>query len=134
MYSRIKSSLKFSNKIEQNLVKINLLFVFVFLNLWDFLISREFFNGMVLGILMFGPPTFLWIVGTTRAAALVTLISIFEFAVLGVFVLEGFELGGAATTVKSVFWLPYLLMAVVNGFWGLKIYSEHREGKENRGL
>jgi len=132
MYSRIKSSLKFSNRIEQNLVKINLLFVVVFLNLWDFLISREFFNGMVLGILMFGPPTFLWIIGTARAAALVTLISIFEFAVLAVFVLEGFELGGAATTLKSVFWLPYLLMAVVNGFWGLKIYSEYREKKSLR--
>jgi hypothetical protein len=132
MYSRIKSSLKFSTRTEQNLVKINSLFVIVFLNLWDFLISREFFNGMVLGILMFGPPTFLWIIGTARAAALTTLISIFEFALLAVFVLEGFELGGAATTLKSVFWLPYLLMAAVNGFWGLKIYSEYREKKSLR--
>jgi hypothetical protein len=129
-----KTLIKFSGNFGKNLVRINLLFIFIFLNIWDFLISREFFNGMVLGILMFGPPTFLWIVGTARAAALTTLISIFEFAVLAVFVLEGFELGGAATTLKSVFWLPYILMAAVNGFWGLKIYSEHREGKENRGL
>jgi len=121
--------IKIQGKLEKNLVRINLLFIVIFLNIWDFLISREFFNGMVLGILMFGPPTFLWIVGTARAAALTTLISIFEFAVLAVFVLEGFELGGAATTLKSVFWLPYLLMAAINGFWGLKIYSEYREKK-----
>jgi len=57
------------------------------------------------------------------------LISIFEFAMILIFVLEGFELGGAATTLKSIFWIPYLLMAGVNGFWGLKIYSEHREKK-----
>ena len=119
--------IKIQGKFEKNLVKINLLFIIVFLNLWDFVVSREFLNGMVLGIVMFGPTTFLWLVGTLRAAALVTLISIFEFFLMAVFVLEGFELGGTATTLKSVFWLPYLIMTAVNGFWGLKLYSEQRE-------
>ena len=119
--------LRIQGKFEKNLVKINLLFIFVFLNLWDFAISREFFNGMVLGLVMFGPTAFLWLVGTMRATVLVTLISIFEFAMILIFVLEGFELGGTATTLKSVFWIPYLLMAGVNGFLGLKIYSESRE-------
>ena len=122
--------LKIKGKFEKNLVKINLLFIFVFLNLWDFAISREFFNGMALGFVMFGPTAFLWLVGTMRATVLVTLISIFEFAMILIFVLEGFELGGTATTLKSVFWIPYLLMAGVNGFWGLKIYSEYREKKK----
>ena len=124
---KIIEYLKIKGKFERNLVKINLLFIFVFLNLWDFAISREFFNGMVLGFVMFGPAAFLWLVGTMRATVLVTLISIFEFAMISIFVLEGFELGGTATTLKSVFWIPYLLMAGVNGFWGLKIYSENRE-------
>ena len=118
-----------SDKMEKNLVKINLVFIFIFLNLWDFVVSREFFNGMVLGILMFGPAVFLWFVGTVRAAALITLISIIEFMVLVVFVLEGFELSGVSTTLKSAFWLPYLIMGGVNGFLGLKIYSEYREKK-----
>jgi len=124
--------IKFSDRFEKNPVKINLLFIIIFLNIWDWAISREFFNGMVLGFVMFGPAIFLWLVGTVRAAALVTLISIFEFALMTVFVLEGFELGGAATSLKSIFWLPYLLMAGVNGFWGLKIYSEYREKKNKK--
>ncbi|KKR57641.1 MAG: hypothetical protein UU05_C0029G0012 [Candidatus Curtissbacteria bacterium GW2011_GWA1_40_47] len=121
--------IKIYGRFEKNLAKINLFFIFIFLNLWDYLISREFFNGMILGLVMFGPAVFLWFVGTVRAAALVTLVSIFEFGVMTVFVLEGFELGGAATPLKSIFWLPYLLMAAVNGFWGLKIYSDYREKK-----
>jgi len=121
--------IKIQGKFEKNLVKINLLFIIIFLNIWDFAVSREFLNGMVLGIVMFGPAVFLWLVGTLRATVLLTLISIFEFAMILIFVLEGFELGGTATTLKSVFWIPYLLMAGVNGFWGLKIYSEARERK-----
>jgi hypothetical protein len=57
------------------------------------------------------------------------LISIFEFSLIAVFVLEGFEIGGIDTTMKSLFWFPYLLMTGVNGFRGLKIYSEYREKK-----
>lgn len=115
--------------VRKNLFKINLIFIFVFLNIWDFLINRAFFNGMVLGILMFGPNVFLWIVGTVRAAALVTLISILEFTTIAIFIAEGFELAGLAVTMKSLFWLSYLFIAGFNGFWGLKIYSQYREKK-----
>lgn len=125
----IKSWFKISGKFEKNLTRINLLFIFIFLNLWDFVISREFLNAMILGLAMFAPAAFLWFVGNIRAVAFLTLISIFEFTVILIFVLEGFQLGGIDTTIKSVFWLPFLLMAGVNGFWGLKIYSEHREKK-----
>ena len=129
---KLPKFIKIYGRFERSLAKINLFFIFIFLNIWDFLVSREFFNGMILGLAMFGPSVFLWFVGTVRAAALVTLISIFEFGVMTVFVLEGFELGGAATSLKSIFWVPYLLMAAVNGFWGLKIYSEYREKKAKK--
>lgn len=109
------------------MAKINLLFIFIFLNIWDFLVNRAYFNGMIIGILMFSPSVFFWYIGNLRAVVLLTLISIFEFMVILVFVLEGFELGGFDTTFKSVFWLPYLAMAGLNGFWGLKVYSENRE-------
>ena len=114
---------------KENLPKMNLLFIFVFLNIWDFVISREILNAMVLGIVMFSPAAFLWYIGTMRAIVLLTMISIFEFTVMLVFILQGFELGGWDTTVKSIFWLPYLVMAGVNGFWGLAIYSEAKEKK-----
>ena len=133
MFDKIKSFLKLTNKKEQNFVKINLIFIFVFLNIWDFAVNRSFFNGMILGILMFGPAVFLWLIGTLRAAALVTLLSILEFLMIAVFLAEGFELGGLASTLKSIFWLPYILMAAFNGFWGLKIYSEYREKKAKNG-
>lgn len=116
-------------KVEKDLVKINILFVLVFLNIWDFVVSRQFLNAMTLGVVMFGPATFLWYIETLRSVALLTLVSLFEFVVMLVFILEGFELGGLDSTIKSVFWLPYLLMAVINGFWGLKIYSQWRESK-----
>lgn len=130
MLKKLVSLFKFSGKFEKNLPKINLLFIFIFLNIWDFVISREVLNGMVLGILMFGPAAFLWFIGTVRAVAVVTLISIFEFTVMAVFVAESFQLSGAETTAKSIFWLPYLIMASVNGFWGLKIYSAWREKRQ----
>lgn len=113
------------NKSGKILVNINIIFIFLFLNVWDYVISREFFNAMALGIIMFGPAILFWFIGNIRAIALLTLISIFEFTVMAVFVLEGFELGGIA--LKSVFWVPFLLMAFVNGFWGLKVYSEYKE-------
>lgn len=115
--------------VYKNYLKINLIFIFIFLNIWDFAVSREFINAMLIGAIMFGPAAFLWVVGTLRAISLMTLLSIFEFVVMLVFIAEGFELGGAATTLKSIFWLPYLLMAAVNAFWGLRIYSEYREKK-----
>ncbi|OGD89180.1 hypothetical protein A3F45_03085 [Candidatus Curtissbacteria bacterium RIFCSPHIGHO2_12_FULL_41_17] len=129
MNNHLKSLLKFSNRMDKNLVKVNLVFIFIFLNIWDFAVSRGFLNGMILGIVMFAPAAFLWFVGTFRAIALVTLISIFEFMMILVFVLQGFELGGASSTLKSVYWIPFLAMAGVNMYWGLKIYSENREKK-----
>lgn len=117
--------------LPKRLTRVNLLFILVFLNFWDFVINRTFFNGMAIGIIMFGPSLFLWYLGKLRAVVLLTLISIFEFMVMLVFVLEGFELGGSATTLKSIFWVPYLVMAGVNGFVGLKIYSERKE-KNNK--
>ena len=62
--NNFKESLKFTKNLEMNLVKTNLIFIFVFLNIWDFVISRGFLNGMILGILMFGPTAFLWFIGT----------------------------------------------------------------------
>ena len=118
--------------LSRSLLKLNLFFIFIFLNIWDFVVSRQFLNAMSIGIVMFGPSAILWLVGNWRAAALVTLISIFELVIMIVFVVEGFELGGAATTLKSIFWIPYLVMAAVNTFWGLKIYSEHRESQISR--
>ena len=71
--------------MSKNLFKLNLIFVFIFLNIWDFAVNRDFFNGMILGIMMFSPAIFLWFIGTVRAAALTTLISSLEFLVLAVF-------------------------------------------------
>src|SRR3990167_9208715 len=120
---------KLEGKLNQKLTKLNLFFIFVFLNIWDFVVNRAFFNGMVFGMVMFLPSSFFWYIGNLRAIVLLTLISIFEFVVMLVFVLEGLELGGAATGVKSLFWFPYLVMAGVNAFLGLKIYSEVKEKK-----
>lgn len=133
MFNKIKSFLKFTKDKERNYVKVNLLFIIVFLNIWDVLVSHQILNAMILGLVMFGPAAFLWLVGTVRAAALVTLISIFEFLMIAVFLAEGFELAGLASTFKSIFWLPYLVMAAINGYWGLKIYSVYREKKAKNG-
>ncbi|OGD86717.1 hypothetical protein A2164_03575 [Candidatus Curtissbacteria bacterium RBG_13_35_7] len=129
---RFKVIFKFLIKSEKKLAQINLLFIFIFLIIWDFINNKQFFNAMTIGMVLFGPATFLWFVGTVRAAALIVLVSIFEFMVLLIFVAEGFELGGVESTLKSIFWIPYLLMAGINGFWGLKIYSECRENRITR--
>ena len=126
---RLKSILNWSKKREKNYVKINLLFIFIFLNIWDFAVNRAFFNGMILGIIIFGPAVFLWFVSTVRATAFVTLISILEFVVIAIFLAEGFELGGLSVTSKTIFWFPYLVAAGANCFWGLKIYSQIKEEK-----
>lgn len=116
-------------KAKKFFFKFNLFFILIFLNIWDFVISREVFNAMVIGIFMFGPVAFLWLIGTVRAAALTILISIFEFMVMLVFVIEGFQLSGTGDSLKSLFWLPFLLMAGLNCFLGLRVYSEYREKK-----
>src|SRR3989337_3870010 len=118
--------------MSKNLFKLNLIFVFIFLNIWDFAVNRDLFNGMILGILMFSPAVFLWLIGTVRAAALITLISTLEFLVLAVFLFQGLEFSGFKSFLETSFWLPYFIVAGINGFCGLKIYSEYREQKEKQ--
>jgi hypothetical protein len=106
----------------------DLIFIFSFLNIWDFAVNRTFINGMAIGLVMFLPATFLWFLGSMRTIVLVTLISILEFVFMLIFFAEGLQLGGGtAFTLKSVFWLPYLFAAGLNGYWGLKIYSQKKE-------
>ena len=116
---RLKSVFVWSKKREKNYVKINLIFIFIFLNIWDFAVNRVFFNGMVLGILMFGPAAFLWLIGTFRAIALIILISFFEFMVMLIFIGEGLELGGVG--LKGVFWGGDLGGRGLNRLWGVKV-------------
>lgn len=108
------------------LSRINLLFIFGFLNVWDFVVNHTFFNAMAIGTFMFAPAIILWFANGFRAIALLTLISLFEFSAMALFVVEGFQLGGAEITLKSLFWVPYLLMAGVNMIWGLKAYFKYK--------
>lgn len=124
---RFKVIFKFANTTEKRLTQMNLFFIFIFLVIWDFINNKQFFNAATLGVVMSGPAAFLWFVGTIRAVALIVLVSFFEFMVMLVFIAEGFELAGFESTLKSIFWIPYLIMAGVNGFLGLKIYSDFRE-------
>lgn len=116
-------------KPEKFYFRANLVFILLFLNLWDLLINKILFNGMVMGVFMFGPTAFLWLFGSIRSAAVVTLISIAEFMVMLVFVGEGVELGGTALNFKSVFFAPFFVWAGVNGYWGLKRYYDFKEKK-----
>ena len=118
--------------LDSNRAKINLIFIFILLNVWDFIVSRELFNAMAIGAVAFLPVALLWFVGGFRATVLATLISIIEFVMLAIFVIQGFEVSGFATTLKSAFWLPYLLMAVLNTYWGLMVYQKriHRSVSE----
>lgn len=110
------------------ILQVNLLFVLVFLNIWDYVTSKELFNAMVLGIFIFGIPMILWFWGSFRAVMLNTLVSILESVILVVFILQSFELAGFSTGVsKSFFWFPYLLLAIFNALWGLRIYSKNKE-------
>lgn len=116
---------KLFKKNNLNIVKFNLFFVFVFLNIWDYIISRQLFNAMVLGIVMFAPVIFLWSIKSFKTSMLATLYSIFLSSVLSVFFVEGYE-AGAGWFVKISFWLPYLLAAVINAVWGLRIYAKYK--------
>ena len=116
---------KFFGKKAQSILKFNLVFIFIFLNVWDFLISRQLFNAMVLGIIMFAPLTFLWAVKSFKVSMLATFYAILLSSTLAVFFIEGYE-AGSGWILKISFWLPYLLVAIVNAFWGLKIYSKHK--------
>lgn len=103
---------------------VNLAFIFIFLNIWDFAVNKLIFNGMAVGAVLFLPVAFLWYLNRFRAIVLLTMLSIFEFMVMFVFVWEGFELSGASYSAKSIFWLPFLVAAGVNGYLGLNLYSK----------
>ncbi len=133
MKKEFAAFLKLTGNRERNYVKVNLLFIFIFLNIWDFAINRDFFNGMILGVLMFAPIVFLWIIGTVRAAALITILSILEFVVMAIFLAQAFALSGLSSTQKSIFGLPYVVAAGVNCYWGLKIYNQYRDRKIKEG-
>ncbi|MDO8486758.1 MAG: hypothetical protein Q7S45_00480 [Candidatus Curtissbacteria bacterium] len=117
---------------KKKIFKTNLIFIFIFLNIWEFILSRELFNGMIFGLLMFGPVAFLWFMKTLRASMLATFVSIFEVTVLAVFVIEGFEFGGVLAAVKSIYWVPYLAMAIINMIVGLKIYADFKGRKAKK--
>ncbi len=110
-------------------LRANLIFISIFLNVWDFFLNRMIFNGMITGVFMFGLTTFLWLFSSIRAAALITLISVLEFGVMLVFVGEGLALGGTTFSLKSAFFLPFLAWSGVNGYWGLKRYYAFKEKK-----
>ena len=65
----LKEFLKFNNSVEKRFVFLNLLFIFVFLNAWDFAINRAFFNGMIIGVVMFTPVAFLWFLSNVSSAS-----------------------------------------------------------------
>jgi len=108
-------------------LKANLVFIFVFLNLWDFFVNRIIFNSMIVGVFMFGLTTFLWLFGSVWAATLITLVSVLEFAVMLIFMGEGLALGGTTFSLKSAFFLPFLVWSGVNAYWGLKTYYNFKE-------
>lgn len=117
-------------KILKSPVLFNLVFIFVFLNVWDFVVNRGFFNAMVFGVLLFSPAVFLWFIGNFRAVVLVTLISIFEFTMMFVFILEGLELSGLKLTGKTIFWAPYLAISGTNLVWGLRKYALEKKKRK----
>jgi hypothetical protein len=108
--------------------KLNLIIIFLVLNVWDFALNKVIFNAMLLGIIMFGPVAALWFLGKFKAVVILTLLSIIEFMMFLIFIAESIELSGNGSYSKSLFLLPYLVLAALNGIWGLSIYSK-REGK-----
>lgn len=115
----------FFKKKKESILRFNLIFIFIFLNIWDYAISRQLFNAMILGIVMFAPLTFLWSIKSFKISMLATLYAIFLSSTLAVFFVEGYE-AGTGWILKISFWLPYLVVAIVNAFWGLQIYSKHK--------
>lgn len=107
--------------------KLNLIVIFLVLNVWDFALNKVIFNAMLLGIIMFGPVAALWFLGKFKAVVVLTLISIVEFMMFLIFIAESIELSGNGPYSKSLFLLPYLVLAALNGFWGLKIYTKKKE-------
>lgn len=126
MKGELKKLKKILSEKERVYLWLNLTFIFVFLNIWDYVLNRAFFNGMILGFIMFGPVAFLWFLKRFRAVVLLTLLSLFEFMAMLVFVWEGFALSGVNYSSKSIFWIVYLVAAGINLYWGLSIYSKEK--------
>lgn len=110
-------------------VRLNLLFVIVILNLWDLALNGKISDAAVLGILMFGPVMFLWHFKTIKTVAILILISLCEFVVMLIFIFQGLVLVGFESALRALFWLPYLIAAGANCFWGLKIYTKLKAAK-----
>lgn len=119
-------------KFHKAYLRINLAFIFIFLNIWDFVAAHQVIYGMVAGIVLFGPTAFLWFISTIRTIVAVTLLSLIEFFILLILVVEGLHFGIVGVNLRSLYWLPYLVMCALNGFWGLSIYSDYRENKSVR--
>lgn len=109
-------------KKPKDIFVVNLLFVFVFLNVWDLVISHKIFNSMAIGVFLFSVPAFLWLVSKIWSVALLTLISFVQFVIIAVLLLQGIEVSGFGITSKTVFFTPFLLMNALNMIWGLKFY------------
>lgn len=109
-------------KKPKNIFVVNLLFVFVFLNAWDLAISHKIFNSMAIGVFLFSAPAVLWLVSKRWSIALLTLISFVQFVMILVLLLQGIEVSGFGITSKTIFFMPFLLMNVLNMVWGLKFY------------
>lgn len=110
-----------------NFAIANVIFIFAFLNVWDFAVNGVIFNAMALGLIMFGVVTILWRVKSFKAVVLITLISLFEFVVTIIFIAEGLQLSGIGYSTKTIFWLPYLVMSGINTYWGLNIYTKTKK-------
>ncbi len=116
----------------RKILKTNLVFILVFLVIWELLLSGELFNGMIFGLMLFGPVAFLWYLDKIRASMIATLVSVFEVTILAVFLVESIQFGGAAATVKSIYWIPYFAMAVINTIVGLRIYKQSFSANRQR--
>src|SRR3989344_7623198 len=110
-------------KKPKDIFVVNLLFVIVFLNAWDILISHKIFNSMAIGIFLFSAPAILWLAAKIWSIALLTLISFVQFIMISVLLLQGIEVSGVGITSKTIFFTPFLLMNALNMIWGLKFYT-----------
>ena len=117
----------FKFKATKDIFAANLLFIFVFLNLWDLAISHRIFNAMAIGVFIFSGPAVLWLIGKLWAIAIVTLVSFMEVLIIAVMLLQGIQISGADITLKTIFFAPFLVMACINMVLGLRFYTKGRK-------
>lgn len=116
-------------KKPKDIFVVNLLFVLIFLNVWDLVISHKIFNSMAIGIFLFSAPALLWLVSKIWSIALLTLISFVQLVMISVLLLQGIEVSGLGITSKTIFFTPFLAMNGLNMVWGLKFYTNFKTGK-----